>query len=118
MIVPGLVVPGRPLLDALLGHVQGDVNLAVRTASGAHDAQLDGVQGVPVIPTGDVRQKVQGILVNHRVIRAHAPLRIIDRLFQKSLHRLHGDGLQLKDDRAGQQCPVDLEIGILRGGAY
>ncbi len=118
MVVPGLVVPGRPLLDALLGHVQGDVDPAVLAAAGAHDAKLDGVQGMPGVPAGDVRQKVQGILLNHRAVSPHAPIRIIDRLFQELPDSLHGNGLQLKDDGSGQQCPVDLEVRVLRGGPY
>ncbi len=117
MVIPAFVIPHCPFLDTLLGHVQRDMDPAVPAPGGTHDAQLNGIQGMPGIPAGNIRQKIQGLLIDHRVVSSHPPVPVVDSFFQKLPHRLHGNGFQFKNNRTGQQSPVDFKIWIFRGCA-
>ncbi len=118
MAVAGLVIPHCPLLYTLLSHIQRDMNPTVLPPAGGEDSKLHGVEDVPGIPAGDIRQKFQSVLLNHRIVNPHAPVTVIDRPFDQLPHCLHRQGFQLKQQRTGQQRPVDLKIWIFCGSSH
>ncbi len=95
--VPGLVVVGDPLLDALPCHIHCDVDLSVRRPLCREDCHLDGVQRMSCISPRHVGKEGEGIVIDHSVIGAKAPLRVMDGPPEKHLDVLPLQGLKLKD---------------------
>ena len=113
MIIALFIIPVHPLLNALLRHVQRDMNFAVRGAVRRQNAQLHGVERVPRVAAGDIREKNLRVLVNHCVVGAHAPLFVIDRAPDQFPHIVHGERPQFKNHRPRDQRAVDFKIRIL-----
>ena len=116
MIIPVLVIAHNPLLNALLRHLQRDVNLPVLRALSGHNPQFDGVQCMSGISARKLSQEIQRFFLDHGIVRAHSPIPVIYRLAQQFFHCLRRNGLQLENNGSGNQRAVDLKIRILGGG--
>ena len=98
MIVPGLVIAHRPLLDAFLGHLQRDMYFFVFAPLGGHDSQLHGVQCGSGVPARKIRKKVKSLRIDHGIVGSHSLFPVIDGPFDQRPDILRGKRLQLKDN--------------------
>ena len=117
MVVSPLVVAHSPLLDALLGHGQVNVDEPVLPALCGKDAQLHRIQGSPRIPVCRLCQKFLSLLFQNCPVHSHPLFRIR----HSPPHQLYDISLfkrfQLKDPGSGNQSSVHLKIRIFRGCA-
>ena len=112
MIVPVLIVTEGPPLDALFRHVQGDPDLTVRSGRCRQDPQLHRVQRGPGIPVCDIREEVGSIVLDDRMIAAHALFGILHRAMDQDFDVLRLQRLQFEDPGAGKKSGIHFKIGI------
>ena len=117
MVVSCFIVFYHTFLNAFPRHIQRYMYLPVLSARRRHNSQLHSIEGVPGIPSCQIRQKIHGILFYHGIISAHSFLLIIHSPADEFLYILPGQGLQFKNNRTGYQRAVYLKIGIFRGCA-
>ena len=114
VVVSGLVVVHHTLLDAFRSHLQGDMDQAVLAAVCGQDPQFHRIERVSGIPSGNIRQKIQGVLVNLRMEGAHPLFLVIHCPAQDRLDILLIQRMELKDAGSGQQRSIDLKIRVFR----
>ena len=115
MVVSPLIVAHRTFLDALLGHVQVNVNQPVLRPLCSENSQLHRVESRPGVPVGHICQKLLCLRFQHSPVHAHSLLGICHRAAQKLPDIVLFQLLQLKNPGSGNESSVHLKIGIFCG---
>ncbi len=91
--------------------------LSILQAVRGHNAQFHRIQSAPCISPGKVGQKFHGVLLDHRIVDSHALFLIIHRSSEQFPNILRAQGMEFKDNRAGNQGIIYFKIWIFRGGS-
>ena len=90
VIISRLIVVDDPLLNALTGHIQCNVNDPILTPIRGQNSKFNGGQRCTRISVCHVSQKLQRIIIHLCVVGTHALFRIIDRPKQQCTDILRG----------------------------
>ena len=115
MVVPCLVIADYPLLNTLGSRFQVNMDLSIFPSFCSQDSQFQSIQSCSGISSGDVCQKLSGVLFQNRIVAAHSLFLVRHRPVQKGFDILPGERLQFKNNGPGDQSAVYLKIRIFRG---
>ncbi len=116
MVVPFLVVENGPPLDRFFRDGEIDVHATV-ARGGRLDGELEGVQQRPGVAVGDVDEMGEGIVIDGQAVEAPVSARVGKGIAGDRLQVALGQRFELEQAAAGDQRPVDGEVGVFGGGA-
>lgn len=101
MIVSGLIIADRTLLDTFLRHFQRNMHLSVITTRCRQDTKFNCIQRHAGISAADPSQKRKRLFIHLGMITAKSFFHIRNRPRQKCLDIFFGEWMQFKNDGAG-----------------
>ena len=101
MIISGFIIRNHPLLYAFAGNINGNVDFPILRAVRGKNPKLDGGKGCSCISVTHICQKLQGVLIHHRIVGAESLFLIGNRSKKEYLDILFGKLFQFKNNRAG-----------------
>ena len=114
MVITALIIPHRPFLDTLLGHIQRNMNQTVLGPLRCQDSKFHRIQGRPGITACHICKKVNRLLRDISLVAAHPLLLIIDGASQQFCDIFLCKRFQFKNPGTRNKSAVDLKIRILR----